>query len=336
MIKNFIPYRISRDTCTQALSMLAGPPAHRDLAKLASADPDSSQWSSAGLVEPSPGYPLVQDFGFRGYRGIYFVWQFNERILPAVTVKERMLERVAKLQEADGRKLTRTEYAQIRDSAIAELLPQAFIRRTLVPVMMVMPFSCSVTDPARLLIGTASAKRGDDAFGLTCRLLQEVALIESVDASLIRVHAHAGDTLTSLAGGNGFESDDGDAMLESDGTMALEHAPTGAKARLSDAELADVQDLIETGYKVTQLAVNLVDNTGGNTIAFKVDTKRVFRGLKILDLAKSREDDFDADLILYGDACARALSAVLEAMGGELIPEPAEPQVATQDDEDEL
>ena len=119
--KNFIPYLVSSDAKTDDLDL--------DLHR--SKEPSGGQWRSIGLINALPGEGLLVDMD----GGKMMCVQFNERILPGKVRDEHLGKRVAKLEQMEGRKLSKKEYAQLREQVEFDLLPRAFVRRTNVPVI---------------------------------------------------------------------------------------------------------------------------------------------------------------------------------------------------------
>lgn len=118
-------------------------------------DPTAGDWRRVGLAFPMKGEP---DFhiDLQGVGHIMAVG-FNERILPSKVRDEELIKRVNKLQSQTGRKVGKKEYAELRAQTEFDLLPRAFIRRTVVPVLFYTQDS-----HWRMLICTSSQKRADD------------------------------------------------------------------------------------------------------------------------------------------------------------------------------
>jgi recombination associated protein RdgC len=83
----------------------------------------------------------------------------QERLLPASVVSEAVAERVAELEQAEGRDVPRRERSQLRDALLAEMLPQAFTRSRVVRALI---------DPAggRVVVDAASDKLAEEVLSL--------------------------------------------------------------------------------------------------------------------------------------------------------------------------
>jgi len=85
--------------------------------------------------------------------------QKQERLLPASVVKDATDEKVAELEERQGRKIYRKERAQIKDDVYATLLPRAFTRNQLIYAYL------SPKDNL-LIVNTASTPKAEDLLNL--------------------------------------------------------------------------------------------------------------------------------------------------------------------------
>ena len=127
-------------------------------------DPNGQTWSTVGLVP-------VTDEGFIFHSldgmGLLFCVQFNERILPAKVRDEHFRKTLDAIEQREGRKPTKKEYAELRDEAERDLLPKAFIKRAKV---------FGLLTNSRLLIFTGSSKRQDDVLLIINHYLNDVGI----------------------------------------------------------------------------------------------------------------------------------------------------------------
>lgn len=154
--KNMIPYAISKETYAGLAKACMDRAMELDselidqLEAHEAVDPPPTRWGSIGLVPPIPYSPALLD---QAGSSFLMAIQFNDRILPAKVRNEYLLRRVTELVEREGRGLSKTEYAQLRDEVEYDLLPRAFIRRSIVHVMFTA---------RSMYIHTSSVKRADD------------------------------------------------------------------------------------------------------------------------------------------------------------------------------
>ncbi len=145
--KAFVPYTIT-ESVRSALKRTFELDDHE------ATDPTGGMWRTVGLIQPLPGDgTLLADLENCSALCV----QFNERILPGKVRDETLKKRVAELEDREGRKVGKKEYAQLRDQVEFDLLPRAFIRRTNVPVIRTGQW---------LIVCTSSAKRADDVIAL--------------------------------------------------------------------------------------------------------------------------------------------------------------------------
>lgn len=112
---------------------IANIPDEYDPEALSSQDPSGGQWSTMGFIEPLPG---LGESMVAMPSSMLFAIQFNDRMLPAKVRDERVKAMVARLEAQQGRKVGKREYAEIREQVEFEMLPQAFIKRTVVYASM--------------------------------------------------------------------------------------------------------------------------------------------------------------------------------------------------------
>jgi DNA recombination-dependent growth factor C len=122
-------------------------------------DPSAGDWRRVGLAPPLKGdHNLAVDMQGSAY---LMAVQFNERILPGKVRDEELTKRVNKLQAQEGRKISKKEYAELREQTEFDLLPRAFIRRTVVYV-----FFYTQDSHWRMLVCTSSQKKADDCVAI--------------------------------------------------------------------------------------------------------------------------------------------------------------------------
>ena len=123
-------------------------------------DPGATDWSSMGLVAPVDEGRPVHDLD--GTARLLMV-QFNERNLPGAVRDEQLGKRYTEMAEKEGRALNKKEYAQLKEDVEYELLPKAFIRRTLVPVLVY---------PNHIVCCTTSSAKVEKILGHLVRLAE--------------------------------------------------------------------------------------------------------------------------------------------------------------------
>lgn len=271
-------------------------------------DPTGSAWYSSGLVPAMPGDKLFAIFSTQPpYKGIAMTFQWSERILPTATVKEKVLERVQKLIEVEGRNPARKETAQIRDDVVAALLPTAFIRRTLIPVLFV--------EPGRLLIGTGSAKRADDIASDIRGMVASLGM-DALSMTVVGTQREPEAALTELVSDCGYSD-----ILEVGDKVALV-GPDDTKVAIKDDSIGEPVRLVdEENFRVQECAV-VLQRDGEELVRARITSKLQFKGVKVA--ARARDDRESADpaaeriasYMLIASAIDDLVSTVVEMCGG--------------------
>lgn len=117
--------------------------------------------SSEGFVTPlkQDGRMVIASGDF-----LYCMHQETARLLPGAVVAEELGERVQALQEKEARKIGRKEKAELKEQIIFELLPRAFTRSRLTPVLIDV-------ERGRVLVDCASATRAEQVISVLRRAL---------------------------------------------------------------------------------------------------------------------------------------------------------------------
>ena len=83
----------------------------------------------------------------------------QDRLLPAAVVRDATEEKVAEIEQRQGRRIYRKEKRQIQDDVYATMLPRAFTRNRLT-------FAYIAVEEKLLVVNSASAPRAEDLLGL--------------------------------------------------------------------------------------------------------------------------------------------------------------------------
>lgn len=104
----------------------------------------------------------------------HFVFQREDKILPASVVKDHLDQRCNDIAEREGRRVSRKEREGIKDEIIFELLAKAFTKKTQVP--------CFIKD-GKVFVGVSTAKRAEEVISKIREALGSfpVLPLESVD-----------------------------------------------------------------------------------------------------------------------------------------------------------
>lgn len=268
-------------------------------------DPEHSEWYRSGLVDAMPNNTVAAIFRLSATPCLGLSYQWSERILPTSTIKEKVFERVQKLVEVEGRNPPRKEIAQIRDDVVAQLLPQAFIRRTLIPVLLIGNL---------LLIGTSSAKRADEVMAQLRGMLAELE-IKPLGASLLKVKTTPEVALGNLVGLTEFEADS--MRLEPCDKAVLE-GPDGTKVSVKDDGAGEISRLVDDeSFRVRELLISCQNlDFGAEIVRARVSDKLVFKGVKVKERTRDEREAEDPAAERLGSymILADALQAMVQTV----------------------
>jgi len=331
LLKNFTPF-INLDYKPQvdiADSMLANLDLH------AVHEPALSAWGSVGFAEVAESEFAIDIQG----AGWLCAVQFNEKILPGPTLREKTAERIAKIEQQDGRKASKKVWAQVKDEVALDLLPKAFIRRKIVPVIfhknMVLVFTSSAKKCDEVIALLAHALASTDSF----KPVRMVELVKDEPIAMLTKLAKDGEinfnkVITS------FTTDD-TAVLKGKGKQTI---------RIKDKDIAsdDVQRLLKQDYIVTQLGVDLwLGDSKDPDASLIINDQFTCTRLSLAEVKHLHDDQPDETMNLIADAWAVATMAghvvrlLIDIMGG--IHEPKrvtaadiDQDLVDLDDDDEL
>lgn len=232
----------------------------------------------------------------------------DEKLLPADVVGEVVGERVAAMEEAQGRRIGRSERARVKDDVVQELLPRAFVRGRQVRGYLV---------PAGrwLVVDAATAARAED-FTVLLR-----GSLGSLPVTPLAVRVPPGGTLTRWLQGRDLPA----GFALGDECELRDPRDERSRVRCKGLELAseEVQAHCEAGMEVTRLALVWEER-----LAFLLGDDLLVRRLRPTDLLLERAgaegpDDADAltrldqDFALMTLEVGRLLEALVAGLGGE-------------------
>jgi DNA recombination-dependent growth factor C len=310
LIKAFMPYAINA-----ALFEWCGKAAKSDktasvIEHFIAKDPGDHEWSNMGLIAPLEAGRIVHDLD--GLARM-LMFQFSERKLPASVRDEEVDKRYKDMSIREGRPLNKKEFAQLRDDVESALLPQAFITRKMVPVLVFKD---------RIFICTSSVSMAEKIFGHLARMCdtRKIAFVFGE----IETVATPGFLLGQIAR-NGVEyvnEDDGenDAIALHAGAAAVFQGEDKRAIRVKNRDLSseELQQVMSTGtYATTELSITL--KVGGDEICtFTLTDKFIFKGVKLSDVTMAGigtdADDLHATYWLLAKELSNVVSSVTDAL----------------------
>lgn len=284
--------------------------------KFMSRDPSAGQWSTMGLVGGIDGDDI------HSLEGGHYVltMQINDRILPGKVRDEELAKAIVKIENMEGRKVTKKEFRQLRDQVEFDMLPKAFIRRTVVPIV--------VMRSGAVFVCTASAKRADGI------VLQLAGMYEGAVFTQIATKDDPGSALTTLA--TRYDRDSTCEGLEPTSNAVLKGEDEDKRTiRVKDADILshDVQQVLKQGYRVRELGLAFLgDQEDEPKLTFTLTDSLIFKSVKLPGVIMSEhKDDAHGLAYLAAKTFEEALQHVMGFMGGE-----RKPQKSKQDEDDEL
>jgi len=247
-----------------------------------SKDPAATSWRSQGLIA-AVGENLVHQIEAGKF---LMAMQVNERILPGKVRDEFLAKEVEKFNQREGRAIGKKDYAMLKEEVEFSLLPKAFIRRSVTPVIFIAKHRL-------VLVCTTSPKRAEDTIVMLCGLFNQMTSSDTSWYPLQPNNAVVG-TLTLLAK-DGFSSanDDGAFMVTDNAVLRGEGKQT-IRIKDKDIESDDVTKLLKQQYDVHELGISYDPNGNeeNRMLSFKLSDKLVFKGLKFNDgVAKTEMGD---------------------------------------------
>ena len=258
-------------------------------------------WFSEGFAAPvsfSPETVFPADYTWR------VALKKEEKVLPAGVIRDILDERVAEIQENEGRNVGRKEKQELKEQITDDLLPRAFTRSS----------RCEAVFDTRngfLLVNSASPNKADN---LLTKLREALGGLEAglpntkqSPASLMT------DWLLRGACEGGFELDS-DCELKGSGDVAAT-----VKVSKQDLTADEVVQHVKNGKTVTQLGL-----VWREQIAFVLTQDFTLKRIQYLDVlqeeAESHGDDAAsltfASQILMTDALSTLLQELVGYLGG--------------------
>ena len=230
----------------------------------------------------------------------------EERVLPATVVQQTLAERVAVIEEQQGRSVRRREKQVLRERLVEELLPRALTR---------CRDGYAYVDPAAgwLVVDSASPRGVEEITGFLRKTMDTLAIAPP------EVKRPVATVMTAWLAEGRAPVD----FVLGDVCELREASETGGVVRCRGQDLTgdEIRGHLEAGKQVTQLG--LIWN---ERVAFVLDEALVVRRLRFLDVVRetvreggtdSPEAIHDAEFALMTGELALLLPRLLELFGGE-------------------
>ncbi|MDO4694745.1 MAG: recombination-associated protein RdgC [Eikenella sp.] len=256
-------------------------------------------WFSEGFAAPqgfSPELVFPADFTW----GVAL--KKEEKVLPAGVIRDVLDEKVAEIQNAEGRNVGRKEKQELKDRITDDLLPRAFTRSSRSQALFDIRHGY-------LLVNNASAAKAE---AMLTKLREALGGLE---ARLPNAKQSPGGLMTEWllkgAAEGGFELDS-DCELKGQGDAA----PT-VKVSKQDLTAEEVVQHVKNGKTVTQLGL-----VWREQLAFILTQDFTLKRIRYLDVLQEEADSHgsDAESLAFASQVlmAEALSTMLEELAAYL------------------
>ena len=298
MFKNLMLFRIEKSWSKTTAQIEAG------LAQMRFRDCGATQEKSIGWSEPrgEKHGMLVESIGGQ----LILRLTMETKVLPASVVKRHTEEKIEKIEDKTGRKMSRMEKKDLREETLLDLLPKAFTRISNTVVWI---------DPvARLLvIDAAGQTKADEVVAALLRSLDGLVMTQ-IQTNIAPSTQMAAWLLSYEAPGR-F---DVDRECELKATDDSEGIVRYSKHTLNNEE---VRKHIQSGKMVTRLAL-----TWNGRVSFVLNDTSQVKKIKFMEgvfdssggAGAPDEDRFDADVAIVTGELGKLIPELIDALGGEM------------------
>lgn len=241
--------------------------------------PGPLEMETRGFVTPFSRADAALTLGTEG--ALLFCLGQESRLLPSSVLRDAMAERIAEHEAKTGRKPGKRMRNEIRELALGELLPRAFIKRSRIPAYW--------DAPSRLLVIDSSSDKSAETVATAVR-----EAIGSFPARPLATETSISLLMTEwLISGKlpeGFELGEECELKDPSDQASV------VRCRNHDLTADEVREHARCGKQVTQLALIFDQRIG-----FVLDSKAKLRKLDFLDIIADQldaQDGADQDQII--------------------------------------
>lgn len=303
--KNLLIYRLHAQEAV-GLVALATALAEHAAKPMGSADFRRLGWTApAGRLD---GGQLVHEI--QGHRLLSALRQ--ERLLPASVIKEEVEERVAEIEDREGRKVTRKEKTAIKEQVTEELMPRAFVRQQKIDLWW---------DTERQLIGVnaSSRSRAEDVLDL---LRETLGSLKATPMSSQTLPIRAMTTWLGDPSSRPADLQLGDTVeLKAKGDDGV------VRGRQVDLDSDEMQQLLDSGRQASKLALSIEGQ-----LSFVLHDDLALKSLRfgdaLIEEADMTDDGDDAlarletDFVIMAGCLRQSVARIVEWLGGDAYAPP--------------
>ncbi len=229
----------------------------------------------------------------------------EEKILPAAAVRELLEERLAQIEEKEGRRPGAKARRELKENIIFEMMPRAFSKSS-------RQYAYIDHKHGWLVVDTASATRAEEVISLLRECLGSFPVVplatEEAPVDAMTQWLKDGAAPSKLEIGDECELRD---LVEDGGIV---------RVRREDLFSDEIQAHVRAGKRVMKLAL-----TWRERVSFVLDEHLILRRLRFEDVvldeagesgAETHAQRFDADFALMTGEFSRFLPALFDLFGG--------------------
>ncbi len=296
--KNIIAYRFSRDVELDLEQL------EEQLKEFMFVPCGSQDKQKFGWVEPT-GALGGESFIHAADGNILLTAKKQIKLIPGDTIKQRLNEKVKKLEEVEGRPLKKKEKDNIKDEIILDMLPQAFTRDSYANVLI-------MTSLNMILVDVSSHNKAEEVLALLRKTIGSLPVVPAIGASAFE----------TLVTGWIKEGTSPEGFTLQDEVVLKSISSDGGTAKLSHQDLAseEVKQHLEAAKVATKCAFDWQER-----MSYLMSDNFVISKIKWADEIKDQNDDipredglarFDADFALTCGELRAFIPKLFDTFGG--------------------
>lgn len=234
----------------------------------------------------------------------------EEKIIPAGVVRQLLEDKVADIEATEGREIYRREKMRLKEEIIVDLLPRALTRISNL-------FAYIDTRNRLLIVDSASPARAETLIG------QLRTTLGRFPATPVKTRHSLSGLMTRWLGGEPLPRD----LLLGDECELKHPDPEGGivSCKKQDLEAGEIRNHVKNGKQAVKLALQWKER-----LSCVLHEDLSIKRLRFEDIIKEEESDteaddpisrFDLDFSLMVLELAAFIPQLLEALGGEALPD---------------